>query len=92
MSKPDNCIGSDEEPLGNALKRSVVNIITQLDDVAHDLAFEIVELALASSHMIIKRFLIFHKMFQPLTPRRTYGTALCSQVRNRQPAKIAYCS
>lgn len=83
MGKPDDCIGSDEEPFSNALKRDIVNIITQLDDVAHDLAFEIVELALASSHMIIKRFLIFHKMFQPLAPRRTYGTALCSQVRNR---------
>ena len=83
MGKPDDCIGSDEEPFSNALKRDIVNIITQLDDVAHDLAFEIVELALASSHMIIKRFLIFHKMFQPLAPRRIYGTALCSQVRNR---------
>ena len=83
MSKPDDCIGSDEEPFSNALKRDIVNIITQLDDVAHDLAFEIVELALARSHMIIKRFLIFHKMFQPLAPRRIYGTALCSQVRNR---------
>lgn len=83
MSKPDDCIGSDEEPFSNALKRDIVNIITQLDDVAHDLAFEIVELALASPHMIIKRCLIFHKMFQPLAPRRTYGTALCSQVRNR---------
>lgn len=83
VGKPDDRIGSDEEPFSNALKRDVVNIITQLDDVAHDLVFEIVELTLASSHMIIKRFLIFHKMFQPLAPRRTYGTALCSQVRNR---------
>ena len=72
MSKPDDCIGSDEEPFSNALKRDIVNIIAQLDDVAHDLAFEIVELALASSHMIIKRFLIFHKMFQPLVPRRIW--------------------
>ena len=54
MGKPDDCIGSDEEPLSNALKRDVVNIITKLDDVAHDLAFEIVELILASSYMIIK--------------------------------------
>lgn len=83
VGKPDDCIGSDEETFSNALKRDIVNIITQLDDVAHDLAFEIVELALASPHMIIKRFLIFHKMFQPLAPCRTYGTALCSQVRNR---------
>ena len=83
MGKPDDRIGSDEEPFSNALKRDIVNIITQLDDVAHDLAFEIVELALASSHMIIKRFLIFHKMSQPLAPRRIYGTALCCQVRNR---------
>ena len=29
MGKPDDCIGSDEEPLGNVLKRDVVNIIAQ---------------------------------------------------------------
>lgn len=61
MGKSYDRVGSNKKPLGNALKRDAVNIIPQLDDVAHYFAFEVVKLTFAGLHMIVKRFLVLHK-------------------------------